>query len=184
MKIISRPILCIFFSCYGLVSSAQSIGSNSIGLQLNPYIDEFFFTGTFIKPVYAFRYTFGIKEHITFGPEISGFYVKAHVNDYTLSNFNVGGFFRYSFLPASRVNLFIEVSPYYTFHSWKNGPEDAFTGVEPNGSMSFLSGYIAPGISLFNKSKKISLDLFYKFSNKTFANDKKSVLSYRLNFKF
>jgi hypothetical protein len=185
MKIISGTILCVFLSCFCLISSSQSISSHSIGLQLNPYVDEFLFTSTFIKPVYAFRYSLGINDHITFGPELSGFFVKAHVNDYTISNLNIGGFFRYSFLPASRINPFIEISPYYTFHSWKNGPTDSFNGVlEPSGSRSYLSGYIAPGISLFSKSKKISLDLFYKFSNKTFANDKHSVLSYRLNYKF
>ena len=48
MKIISGTIICIFLSCYGLISSAQSISNNSFGLQLNPYFDEFLFTGTFI----------------------------------------------------------------------------------------------------------------------------------------
>src|SRR3989339_1871531 len=171
MKIIGRTILYVFLSCYSLISSSQSVSSHSIGLQLNPYVDEFLFTSTFIKPVYAFRYSLGIKDHISFGPELSGYYVKAHVNDYTISNLNVGGFFRYSFLPVSRVNPFIEVSPYYTFQSWKNGPTESFTGIlEPSGSSSYLSGYIAPGISLYSKSKKISLDLFYKFSNNTFVN--------------
>lgn len=184
MKTISRTIISILLSGYCVISSAQSIGNHSIGLQINPYVDEFLFTNTFIKPVYAFRYTLGIKEHITFGPELSGFYAKARVNDYTFGNFNIGGFFRYSFLPASRIKPFIELSPYYTYHYWKNGPEDTFTGVEPSGSKSLISGYIAPGISLFSKSGKVSLDLFYKFSNKSFVNEKQSVLSYRLNFKF
>jgi hypothetical protein len=185
MKIISRTILCIFFSGYCLISSSQSVSKHSIGLQLNPFFDEHLFNHEFYSPVYAFRYTLGIREHITLGPELSGFYTKAYVNDFTLSNFNVGGFFRYSFLPTSRVNPFIEVSPYYTFHSWKNGPTESFSGaLEPSGSRSYLSGYIAPGISLYSKSKKVSLDLFYKFSNKDFVNGKQSVLSYRLNFKF
>jgi len=184
MKILSSTIISILLSSYCVISSSQSVGNHSIGLQLNPYVDEFLFNSTFFKPVYAFRYTLGIKEHITFGPELSGFYAKAHVNDFTLGNINVGGFFRYSFLSESRVKPFIEVSPYYTYHYWKNGPENPFTELEPNGSKSFLSGYIAPGITLFSKSRKVSLDLFYKFSNKTFVNDKQSVLSYRLNFKF
>lgn len=184
MKVICRTILIILFTGICLISSSQSIGTHSIGLQLNTYVDESLFTNTFIKPVYAFRYTLGIRKNITFGPELSGFYVKAHVGDYTFGSFNIGGFFRYSFLPASRVKPFIEVSPYYIYHYWKNGPEDSFNGAEPNGSKSFISGFIAPGISLFSKSGKLSLDLFYKFSDKTFVNGKQSVLSYRLNLNF
>jgi hypothetical protein len=175
----------MFLSSYCLTSSSQSSGNHSIGLQLNPYLDEQLFTGTFIKPVYALRYKFGIGEHISLGPELSGFYAKSQVTDYSSSSFNVGGFFRYTFLPASRIKPFLEISPYYTFYSYKNGPTDSYNGeLDPNGSSSYLSGYIAPGISLFSKSKKISLDLFYKFSNKNFVNDKQSVLSYRLNFNF
>jgi hypothetical protein len=185
MKIISRTILCLFFSGYCLFLSAQNIGNHSIGLQLNPYIDEFLFTGTFIKPVYAFRYSLGIKDHISIGPELSGSQFKAYSNDYSVSNLNIGGFFRYSFFPSSRIKPFIEASPYYTFQSWKNAPIEGFGGLlEPNGSKSYLSGYVAPGISLYSKSKKISLDLFYKFSNKSFVNGKHSVLSYRLNYNF
>ncbi len=184
MKVLSRTIFSILFAGLCMSSSSQSIGRHSIGLQLNPYIDESLFTNTFIKPVYAFRYTLGINEHITIGPELSGFHTKAHVNDYSFGSFNAGGFFRYSFLPVSRIKPFVELSSYYTNHYWKNGPEDSFPGVEPNGSISSVSGYIAPGISLFSKSGKVSLDLFYKFSNKTFVNAKQSVLSYRLNFKF
>jgi hypothetical protein len=184
MKVFGRTILIILLSGYCIISSSQSIGNHSIGLQLNPYVDDHLINHYFLKPVYAFRYTLGIKEHITFGPELSGFYAKAYSNDFTLGNVNVGGFFRYSFLPESRFKPFIEVSPYYTYHYWKNGPEDTFAEFAPNGSESFLSGYIAPGITLFSKSRKISLDLFYKFSNKTFVNDKQSVLSYRLNFNF
>lgn len=185
MKIVNGIILSIFLLGNCLISSAQSISNHSIGLQLNPYVDEFLFTNTFVKPVFALRYSWGIKDHISFGPEISGFQFKALSNDYSVKNLNVGGFFRYSFLPSSRIKPFIELSPYYTFQSWKNAPVENFGELlEPNGSKSYLSGYVAPGISLYCKSKKISLDLFYKFSDKPFVNGKQSVLSYRLNYNF
>jgi hypothetical protein len=160
------------------------VEKNSIGLQLNPFLDEHLFNHEFYSPVYAFRFTFGIKEHITLGPELSGFYTKTYVDDYTIGNFNVGGYFRYSFLPQSRIRPFLEVSSYYTYHYWKNGPDITSDDTEPNGNKSFLSGYVAPGITLFSKSRKISLDLMYKFSNNTFVNGEKSVFSYRLNFWF
>jgi hypothetical protein len=185
MKIVNGIILTIFLSCNCMILSAQSKSKNSIGVQLNPYVDEFLFTNTFFKPVYAFRYSFGINDHLSFGPELSGFQFKARSNDYSVNNLNIGGFFRYSFLPSSRINPFIELSPYYTFQSWKNAPTDVFGGsFEPNGSKGYLSGYVAPGISFYSKSKKISLDLFYKFSNKCFVNGNNSVFSYRLNYNF
>lgn len=185
MKILGRTTLCILISGYCMISSSQSVSKHSFGLQLNPYVDGHLFNHEFYSPVYAFRYTFGIKEHITLGPELSGFYTKAYANDFTFGNINVGGYLRYSFLPQSRIKPFIEASSYYTYHYWKNGPEIVYGGnLEPNGSKSFLSGYVAPGISLFSKSRKISLDLMYKFSNRTFVNGEKSVFSYRLNFNF
>ena len=184
MKILGRTILSIFLSGFCVISSSQNAGKHSIGLQLNPYLDEHLFKHEYYSPVYAFRFTFGIKEHITLGPELSGFYSKTYVDDYTIGNFNAGGYFRYSFLPQSRIKPFLEVSSYYTYDYWKNGPEDAYTELEPNGSNSYLSGYGAPGISLLSKSGKFSLDLMYKFSGNTFVNDKKSVFSYRLNFWF
>jgi hypothetical protein len=184
MKILVRTILFTILSGYCAISSSQSAGKHSVGLQLNPFVDEHLFNHEFYSPVYALRYTFGIKEHITLGPELSGNYSKNYVDDFTLGNFNVGGYFRYSFLPQSGIKPFLELSSYYTYHYWKNAPEIAFSELAPNGSKSYLSGYVAPGITLFSKSGKISLDLMYKFSSKTFVNDKKSVFSYRLNFWF
>lgn len=184
MKIICRTLLCILLAGYCVISSSQSTGKHSFGLQLNPYFDKHLFNHESYSPVYAFRYTFGIKEHITLGPELSGFFTKTYVDDFTTGNVNVGGYFRYSFLPQSRFRPFTEASSYYTYHYWKNGPEITLGDTEPNGSKSFLTGYIAPGITLFSKSGKISLDLMYKFSNKTFVNGGKSVFSYRLNFWF
>lgn len=186
MKILLKTILSIVFLGFCLMSSAQSGASPSIGLQLNPYLDADLFNGISIKYVYAGRYNFSIKDHITLGPELSGFHEKLQFIDpnYTYANFNVGGFFRYSFLPESRIRPFIELSSYYTFSSYKNLPENAYAGVPLNGKDSYLSGYLAPGISLFNKSRKLSLDLFCKFSNKTLVNNDKIIFSYRLNFRF
>jgi hypothetical protein len=104
--------------------------------------------------------------------------------NFTISNFNIGAFARYSLLPKSRIRPFFELSPYYTFHSYKNFPEANYYGTLPPEKTSYFSGYIAPGITLFNKSRNVSLDLMYKFSNKQFVNGSKSVFSYRLNINF
>jgi hypothetical protein len=183
MKMLLKTILSIVFIVFCFISSAQSGKNHSIGLQFNPYLDESLFNGDAIKPVYALRYTFNIKDYITLGPELSGSFMRGPIAGpvYKSSNFNMGGFFRYSFLPESRIKPFFELSTYYTFFSYQQlGPG----GTETSGSDSYLSGYLAPGISLFSKSRKFSVDLFYKFSNKDFVNGKQSVLSYRLNFRF
>jgi len=186
MKMLLKTILSIVFVVLCLISSAQSGKSHSIGLQLNPYLDKDLFNGNSIKYVYALRYSFSIKYHITVGPELSGFYGKLPdlYPNYRYSYFNVGGFFRYSFFPVSRVKPFFELSPYYAFFSYKNAPENFYPGMLPNGKDSYLSGYLAPGITLFNKSRNLSLDLFCKFSNKMLVNNEKIVFSYRLNFRF
>jgi hypothetical protein len=186
MKLVLKTTLSIVLIGFCLISRAQTGMNHSIGLQLNPYLDKSLFNGAAIKPVYALRYTFSIKDHITLGPELSGSYVRVPTvaPGYTSSNINLGGFLRYSFFPESRIKPFFELSSFYTFYSYKNGPEDTYYGPPTSGKDSYLSGYLAPGISLFNKSQKFSLDLFYKFSTKNFVNGKQSVLSYRLNFKF
>jgi hypothetical protein len=181
-----KTILSSVLVSFCFITSAQNGMKNSIGLQLNPYVDEDLFNGNSTKFVYALRYNIKINDHITLGPEFSGYHSKLLYlePDYSYSNFNAGGFFRYSFLPASRINPFLELSPYYTFLRYKNLPDNAYNGVGPNGKDGYLSGYLAPGVSLFSKSRKISLDLFYKFSNKMLVNSEKSVFSYRLNFRF
>ena len=184
MKMLLKTILSIVFVGFFIISSAQIGISHSIGLQLNPKLNAELFNGSSINLVYALRYNFSIKDHITLGPELSGNYYKEHSVDYTGSNFNVGGYFRYSFFPSSRVKPFFELSSYYDFFSYKNLPENTYEGWPPNGKDSNLSGYLAPGISLFNKSRKLSLDLFCKFSSKSFVFPPQLELSYRLNFRF
>jgi hypothetical protein len=39
-------------------------------------------------------------------------------------------------------------------------------------------------MTLYSNSKRISFDLYYKFSNLTFTDGNKSVLSYKVNFNF
>ena len=128
MKILFKTILSIVFVGLCLISSAQTGVNHSIGLQLNPYLDADLFNSRSVKYVYAVRYNFSIKDHITFGPELSGYHAKElHLDpDFSYANFNVGGFFRYSFVPASRIRPFFELSPYYTFSSYKNLPENTY----------------------------------------------------------
>lgn len=186
MKLLAKLILSIVFAGYSLFLSAQGSTKHSIGFQVNPYFDDLLFSSTSVKPVYALRYTYNINDHLSLGPEFSGYNIIMLNSDpnFTISNYNFGVFARYSLLPESRIKPFFEVSPYYTFHSYKNFPEANYYGTLPPEKTSYFSGFIAPGISLYSKSRKVSLDLMYKFSDKPFVNGNKSVFSYRLNFNF
>jgi hypothetical protein len=160
--------------------------SRSIGIQLNPYLDSYLFEGTFIKPVFAGRYSFNFNDHLSLGPEISGYFIHWNSNqgDMNISDLNLGGFVRYSFLPTSRIRPFFEFSPYYTFYHFKSNTIQTQEGIGKEFDKSYFSGYLSPGITLYSKNHKFSLDLMYKFSNKTLVNGNKSAFTYRLNFNF
>jgi hypothetical protein len=178
-------LVCLVFPAEP-IHAQDNNKSHSVGLQLNPYLDSHFFDGTFYKPVYAARFSFNLNNHISLGPEVSGYFVHWNSNqgDMNISDLNLGGFVRYTFLPASRIRPFFEFSPYYTFYYFKSGTILTPEGIGKEYNDSYLSGYLSPGVTLYSKNHKFSLDLMYKFSNYNFVNDKKSVFSYRLNFNF
>jgi len=159
--------------------------NSSIGIQVNPYFDSYLFDRVYTKYVFAIRYGFNIKEHLSFGPEFSGFYMHHSFTKFT--DFNFGGFVRYTFMPAYRIKPFIELSPYYCRYRYKIEPGPSWERYD--GKSNYFSGYLSPGLSLCTKNRKFSLDLMYKFSitnnpEAPFANSKKSVFSYRFNFNF
>lgn len=152
---------------------------NLIGVQFNPYVDEQFFDFRNMNTVSALRYGYRITKNITIGME---FYSNFPINissgqHFDYFHYKIGLLSRYSILSDKRFQIFVEASPYYSHASGKgiNSPDFQF---------SKFGVYAAPGISLYSKGRKISLDLYYKFSNLTFINGNKSVLSYKLNFNF
>ena len=178
-------LTCLVFIADSIHAQDDS-KSNSIGIQLNPYLDSHFFNGTFIKPVFAGRFAFNLDNHFSIGPELSGYFVKwnSDQGDMNISDLNLGGFIRYSILPTSRVKPFFEFSPYYTFYHFKSKTIQTQEGVGLELDKTYFSGYLSPGITLCSKNQRFSLDLMYKFSNKSFVNDNKSAFTYRLNFNF
>jgi hypothetical protein len=178
-------LVCLVFIT-DLVHAQDVTKRHSIGIQLNPYLDSHFFNGTFIKPVFAGRYTFRLNEHLSLGPEVSGYFVhwNSDQGDMNISNLNLGGFIRYSIMPTSRINPFLELSPYYTFYHFKSTTIQTQEGIGLEYDKTYFNGYLSPGITLNSRNHKFSLDLMYKFSNKNFVNGKKSVFTYRLNFNF
>jgi len=184
LRILLSLVCLIFFA--DMAHAQDRTRSHSIGIQINPYLDSHLFDGTFIKPVFAGRFTFRLNEHLSLGPEVSGYFIhwKPDQKDLNISDLNLGGFIRYSIMPASRINPFLELSPYYTFYHFKSATIQTQEGIGLEYHKAHISGYLSPGITLNSKNHKISLDLMYKFSNKNFVNESKSAFTYRLNFNF
>lgn len=168
------------------IHAQNDIKSRSIGIQLNPYLDSHLFNGTFIKPVFAGRYSINLNKHFSLGPEISGYFVKwnSDQGDMNIYDINLGGFIRYSLLPTARIKPFFEFSPYYTFYNFNSKTIVTQEGIGMTYDKNYFTGYLSPGITLYSRNNKFSVDLMYKFSNKNFVNDNKSAFTYRLNFNF
>ena len=179
-------VLVLFLAFVGASYSQSTSLSNSIGLQLNPYFDTQLFQGNSLKTVYALRYSHNFNEHLSFGPEFSGSSIKAihSPDDFNGLALNFGFFVRYSFLPDSRIRPFLEFSPYYSLGHVKSSVIQTREGVGIDSWNDRLTGYIGPGFTLVSKSERITLDLFYKFTNTGFVNGNKSAFTYRLNFNF
>lgn len=158
----------------------QSPYMNQIGLQVNPYLDKNLVDGYLMEVVYGIRYAYNVTPNFSTGPEVTGFapiYLKSgdNMNHFKLG---VGVFARYSFFTESRVRVFTEVSPYYSY--WYR-EETQFI---PEKRESKLGISLNPGISLYSKSRKFSVDLYMKFSNIDFVNSKNYVFSYKVNYHF
>jgi hypothetical protein len=171
-------LACMFF-LVAPIQAQDNTKNSSIGIQFNPYLNSYYFDGVSKKYIFAFRYGFNIKDHLSFGPEVSG-YFRLHDN-INFSDFHFGGFMRYTLLPTSRIRPFLEFSPYYSIFHYEM---TTLEGVEHD--MTYFSGYLSPGISLYTKNRKFSLDLMYKFmiTDNPDVIFNKSVFSYRLNFNF
>ena len=107
MKLLAKMILCLVFAGYSFLISAQGSKKHSIGFQVNPYIDDLLFTSTSVKPVYALRYSYNVNDHFSLGPEFSGYNIIMLNLDpnFTISNFNIGAFARYSFRDPTRLKF-------------------------------------------------------------------------------
>jgi len=158
-----------------------TVKKNQIGIQYNPLFNfKHINTGN----LYSIRYGYRVFKPLTIGaemtamfpngnyPEIQYFDPDISINDrYGLST-NL--FFRYSVRTDKRIQGFLEVSPYAHFYMEKP--------LQYHDKDFFV--YIAPGISVFSKNRKLSMDLYYKFSTQNFTNKSHGALSYKLNFHF
>ena len=160
--------------------TVQSPYMNQIGLQLNPYLNDELFRGFLAQTVFGIRYAYQVTPHFSTGPEVNGFFPVnlRSGNDFNFFRLGAGAFARYSFFTESRVRAFAEVLPYYSYDYWA---EDQWI---PESRESRFGICLSPGLSLFSKSRKFSIDLYMKFSNIDFINGKNYVFSYKLNYHF
>ena len=157
---------------------------NQIGIQLNPYINERFLMAgglRMIDVVSSLRYGYRITKNVTAGMEFScGFPININARQ-NFKNFNyfgykIGSYARYSILSERRFQIFAEASPYFS-HYWRELTSSSDQTPYTDNKFGY---YVAPGVTLFSKSKRISFDLYYKFSNLKYT----SVLSYKVSFNF
>ena len=153
---------------------------NQLGLQLNPYLDENLFRGFMPELVFGIRYAYHVAPHFSAGPEVNGFFpvnLKSG-NDLFFFRLGAGAFARYSFFTDSRVRVFAEVLPYYSYRYWE---ENQWL---PELRESRFGLCLSPGASLYSRSGRFSIDLYIKFSNIDFVNSKNYVFSYKVNYHF
>ncbi len=161
---------------------------NQIGILFNPFINEGFFRPRglgVINIVSSVRYGYRITKNITTGIEIScDFPIRTNSGqDFRYFNYfgyKTGMYSRYLFPAHSRFQIYAEASPYF-YHYWR---ETISTSSMTPYRKDKFGYYVAPGLTFYTKSKKVSFDLYYKFSNIMFLNGKRSVLSYKVNFIF
>ncbi|MDZ7738677.1 MAG: hypothetical protein U5K32_06355 [Bacteroidales bacterium] len=184
--ILSTGIFLLFLSnAFPQEVKNEPFRKNQIGIQFNPYINDQFFDFLYINTISSLRYGHRITKNITTGLEFAcSFPVNIgsgqNFQDFNYFSYRIGPVARYSILAERRVQLFSEVSPYFA-HYYK----ESTSSTDPSPIISGKFGYYAaPGLSIYSKNKRISFDLFYKFSNIRFINGKKYVFSYKVNFNF
>ncbi len=164
-------------------TTTRPLFTHSIGAQFNPYLGQSLFTGGSERNyVFALRYGYESRKGISFGPEFSGHF--GHSLSAKWQNYNFGMFIRYTFLRQKKVSPFVELSGYYqTSTMTSTDPRFDFDGQKTIKHQRF-SYYVAPGISFYIYKKKLSLDLFVKFSSDKFLNGQYVIPSFRLVYHF
>jgi hypothetical protein len=154
---------------------------NQVGIQINPCLNN---NGIFSDLVFGLRYGYSISKPVIMGVEISETIpafgrITGAYSQY--NDFKIGIFTRYSFFSEKRVQAFIEGSPFYS-HRYFKGLENLYGDVPKN----TFGIYIAPGVSIFTKNRKFSLDLYYQIyvHPTSFYYYHRNVVSYKLNFHF
>lgn len=181
-------VFIFLFTCSAISQDEvkPSFRRNQIGIQLNPFFDQQFFSFSgYMRTVAALRYGYRITRNVTTGMEFGcSFPIDVNsgrnYNYYDYFSYRISLYTRYSILTEKRFQIFAEASPHFS-HFWS----EMTSTFDPSAyRINKFGYYVAPGVSLYSKSKRISFDIYYKFSNLMFMNGNKSLLSYKLNYNF
>jgi hypothetical protein len=161
-------------------SSEPSFKRNVIGFSFNGQTWD----RKFITNDYSLRYGYKIARPFTIGAEITGFFPNGNFPEFTYPdpdftshnwfNLSTNLFFRYSLRSDKRLQFFVEASPYAKFLFTKQ--------LDYRWGDFFV--YIAPGVSVFSKNRKFSMDLYYRISTENNYRGNLGSLAYKLNFHF
>lgn len=185
--ILSTGIFFLFvITAFSQEHEPPSFLRNQVGIQVNPFIDQQFFDFSgYMRTVAALRYGYRITKNVTAGMELGcNFPISINPGQnsqyFDYFSYRISLYTRYSIFSEKRFQMFAEASPYFS-HSrmeWTSTNDHSPYIIQKFGY------YLAPGITLCSKSRRISFDLYYKFSNLMFMNGNKSVFSYKVNYNF
>jgi hypothetical protein len=174
----------LILTSMGLYSQTDKKSDNSpfkrnlIGIQFDPYSD---YNELFNAFVYGIRFGHKISAPITIGGEFSGSFPNnlRPFGQRDVNSLTIGLYARYSFLTDKRVQPFVEASPFFRYR------HVLAMDFLPPIDKSNIGVYIAPGFSLFTKSRRFSLDLYYKiyFPPSGIYNER-STPSFKINYHF
>jgi hypothetical protein len=171
LSLILCPLSVILFSQTSERRLSSTEIKDSVVFHYNSLSD-----GSKDQSVKIFNDWYGAKTRkpVIIGPEISGFF---YYGDYP-------GVESYG------VSLAFYTGHSFSFDKWKQSFAEqspmnhTYNGNSMSCKYSDTFIFFAPGISIFSKSRKVSLDIYQKLSTQTFVNGKQLIVPYKVNFHF
>lgn len=161
---------------------------HAIGVQLNPYWSDYIISANFERVDWniALRYTSRQAYHTKFSMGSEGNFYWNNGYYYRVRIFRFGPLFRYEFLNFKRLSLFVETSLSINYDVVKYDQDKVPGSSKPfDDSKKFSGGiYLAPGLSFRSRNDRVSVDISYKAATYYFANGKKYVPSFKINYHF
>lgn len=199
MKIILPALLFILFFPFALllaqnkateIPMGQSF-KHSIGLQLNPYINDYIIADISTLSLNDFlwvsslRYLYAAEKapRLRLGAETYLTYSKRGI--YTGYQLSIGPLIRYDLFSLQRLTFSAEFSPSLSYFNIKfRNLNEQQAGFYNDISEFRFDYYIAPVISLRSKNERWSYDFSWKFSGKKLISGKNHVPSFKINYHF
>lgn len=161
---------------------------HAIGVQFNPYWSDYIISANFERIAWniALRYTSRQAYHTKFSIGSEGNFYWNNGYYYRVRTFRFGPLFRYEFLNFKRLSLFVETSPSINYDVVKYDQNKVPGSSKPFVDSKKFSGGICltPGLSFRSRNDRVSVDISYKAATYYFANGKKHVPSFKINYHF